>query len=78
MLTVNSSGSGYIEQPNTKCKFFINCQGHPMTFFGKITVLRSKYCLKVSKSQQRPVLIEAMTYRLDREVYCSLEKKIIL
>ena len=53
VLTVNSSGPGYKEQPNIKCKFFINWQGHPMTFFGKITVLRSKYCLKFSKSQQR-------------------------
>ena len=38
----------------------------------------TKAARNIAVNQQRPVLIEAMTYRLDREVYCSLEKKIIL
>ena len=35
----------------------------------------TKAARDIAVNQQRPVLIEAMTYRLDREVYCSLEKK---
>ena len=36
----------------------------------------TKAARDIAVNQQRPVLIEAMTYRLDREVYCSLEKKL--
>ena len=35
----------------------------------------TKAARDIAVNQQRPVLIEAMTYRLDRQVYCSLEKK---
>ena len=35
----------------------------------------TKAARDIAVNQQRPVLIEAMTYRLDREVYCSLKKK---
>lgn len=36
----------------------------------------TKAARDIAVNQQRPVLIEAMTYRLDREEYCSLEKKL--